>query len=125
MTFTHHASYLLTCHHTQLRLLILFLSLFSLLFPLQHLQAEEAIKDRLMSASNGHLTHADATERVSKTMPAGLDDKGLVAWMDKNGAAVEALVGATKKEFAVAAVKNVLKDLSAADIDAILNLVKK
>ena len=38
-------------------------------------------------------------------MPAGLDDKGLVAWMEKNEAAVEALVAATKKEFAVAAVR--------------------
>ena len=94
------------------------------LFP-PTVQAEEAIKDRLMSASNSHLTHADATARVSQTMPAGLDDKGLVAWMDKNAAAVDALVAATKKEYAVAAVKNVLKDLSSADIDAILNLVKK
>ena len=73
--------------------------------PLSPFQAEETIKDRLMSASNGHMTHEGATERVSKAMPAALDDQGLVAWMDKNGAAVEALVAATKKEFAVAAVR--------------------
>ena len=34
-----------------------------------------------------------------------MDDKGLVAWMEKNGPAVESLVAATKKEFAVAAVR--------------------
>ena len=58
-------------------------------------QAEEAIKDRLVAASNGQMTHEGATERVSKAMPAGMDDKGLVAWMEKNGAAVEALVAST------------------------------
>jgi hypothetical protein len=54
-----------------------------------------------------------------------MDDKGMVAWVEKNGATVEQLVAATKKEFTTAAVKNALKDMSAADIEAIFNVVKK
>ena len=87
-------------------------------------QAEEAIKDRLVAAANGGLTLETATARLAAAVPA-MDDQAMVAWMEKNGAAVDQLVGAAKKEFAAAAVRNVLKDLSAADIEAILNLVKK
>ena len=87
-------------------------------------QAEEAIKDRLVAASNGGLTLETATARLAAAVPA-MDDQAMVAWMEKNGPAVEQLVSATKKDFAAAAVKNVLKDLSAADVEAILNLVKK
>ena len=87
-------------------------------------QAEDGIKDRLVAASAGHLTLDGASERLAKAVPA-MDDKGMVAWVEKNGAAVEQLVAATKKEFTTAAVKNALKDMSAADIEAIFNVVKK
>jgi len=86
--------------------------------------AEDSIKERLIAASNGLLTSAQAAEKVASVCPEN-SDKGMATWVANNAAKVETLIADTRKEFAAKSVLKTLEGLSSSDIKDILNQLQK
>ena len=87
-------------------------------------QQEEAIKSRLVAASNNALTLADAAKRLTAVLPQS-SDKDTVSWLENNGAKVDEMVQKTRIEFATSTVSKMLEGLSDADVKAILAKLNK
>jgi acetyl-CoA carboxylase/biotin carboxylase 1 len=74
-------------------------------------QAQDPLTDRLVHASNSELTPEAAAAKVEALVPEAdrHSDKAAVTWLDANGDKAEALVQATKKEYAAKAVQKLLQ----------------
>ena len=87
-------------------------------------QLEDDLKDKLVEASNGLLSYADAAAKVSLLTPEG-DDKSVVEWLSDNQSSKCAeLVRTTRMEYASDSVSKALAGLSTDEVMDVLSNLK-